>query len=74
MGYRIGTDIGGTFTDLSLARDGILVGRFSHLPLRKTSEGVLNCVCLAGLCSKKYRRTQAKLKSLFTGRRLPLMR
>ena len=48
MGYRIGTDIGGTFTDLSLARDGILVGRFkSPTTPQKLSEGVLNCVCLA---------------------------
>ena len=28
MGYRIGTDIGGTFTDLSIAKDNVLIGRF----------------------------------------------
>ena len=48
MGYRIGTDIGGTFTDLSIARDGELVGRFkSPTTPNRLSDGVLSCVQLA---------------------------
>ncbi|MGD9600308.1 MAG: hydantoinase/oxoprolinase family protein [Gammaproteobacteria bacterium] len=48
MGYRIGTDIGGTFTDLVVARDGHLVGRYKSptTPL-DLSRGVLACVALA---------------------------
>ena len=48
MGYRIGTDIGGTFTDLSIARDDLLVGRFkSPSTPGRLSEGIMNCVRLA---------------------------
>jgi N-methylhydantoinase A len=48
MGYRIGTDIGGTFTDLSIASDGALVGRFkSPSTPGRLSDGVLACVQLA---------------------------
>ena len=48
MGFRIGTDIGGTFTDLSIARDDELVGRFkSPSTPGRLSEGVMNCVQLA---------------------------
>ena len=48
MGYRIGTDIGGTFTDLSIARDDVLVGRFkSPSTPGRLSEGVMACVQLA---------------------------
>lgn len=48
MGYRIGTDIGGTFTDLSIAKDNVLIGRFkSPSTPGRLSEGILNCVQLA---------------------------
>ena len=48
MGYRIGTDIGGTFTDLTLSRDGEMVGRFkSPTTPRRLADGVLSCVELA---------------------------
>lgn len=48
MSYRIGTDIGGTFTDLSIARDDVLVGRFkSPSTPGRLSEGVMDCVQLA---------------------------
>ncbi len=48
MGYRIGTDIGGTFTDLSIARNGELVGRFkAPTTPKKLSEGIISCVQLA---------------------------
>ena len=48
MGYRIGTDIGGTFTDLSIARNGELVGRFkTPTTPKKLSEGIISCVQLA---------------------------
>ncbi|MBI4696063.1 MAG: hydantoinase/oxoprolinase family protein [Gammaproteobacteria bacterium] len=48
MSFRIGTDIGGTFTDLTLSRDGVLCGRFkSPTTPRKLSLGVLDCVALA---------------------------
>jgi N-methylhydantoinase A len=48
MSYHISTDIGGTFTDLSIARDGVLVGRFkSPTTPGRLSEGVLTCVGLA---------------------------
>ena len=48
MSFRIGTDIGGTFTDLTLSRDGVLVGRFkaSTTP-DDLATGVLECVGLA---------------------------
>ena len=48
MSFRIGTDIGGTFTDLTLSNDGVLVGRFkaSTTP-DDLSSGVLECVGLA---------------------------
>ena len=48
MSYRIGTDIGGTFTDLTLSRDGVLAGRFkAPTTPGRLAEGVLNCVTLA---------------------------
>lgn len=48
MSFRIGTDIGGTFTDLVLSQDGTLVGRFkaSTTP-GNFALGVLDCVGLA---------------------------
>jgi len=50
MSYRIGTDIGGTFTDLTLSRDGVLAGRFkSPTTPRRLAEGVMNCVALAAV-------------------------
>jgi len=48
MSFRIGTDIGGTFTDLVLSEDGTLVGRFkSPTTPGNLSQGVLNCIELA---------------------------
>lgn len=48
MSFRIGTDVGGTFTDLTLSEDGVLVGRFkSPTTPRNLSHGVLNCIELA---------------------------
>lgn len=48
MTYRIGTDIGGTFTDLTVSRGDALLGRFkSPTTPRDLSIGVLNCVELA---------------------------
>ena len=48
MGFRIGTDIGGTFTDLSIACDGVLVGRFkSPSTPGRLSAGGMDCVQLA---------------------------
>lgn len=48
MGYRIGSDIGGTFTDLVVARDGQLLGRYkSPTTPGELSRGVLDCVALA---------------------------
>ncbi len=48
MGYRIGTDIGGTFTDLSISQDDVLIGRFkSPTTPNRLSEGVLSCIQLA---------------------------
>jgi N-methylhydantoinase A len=48
VGYRIGTDIGGTFTDLVVARDGQLLGRFkSPTTPGELSRGVLDCLALA---------------------------
>ncbi len=48
MSFRIGTDIGGTFTDLTLSRDGELLGRFkSPTTPTRLADGVLTCVALA---------------------------
>nr|MBT4214542.1 hydantoinase/oxoprolinase family protein [Bacteroidota bacterium] len=48
MGYRIGTDIGGTFTDLSISRDDVLIGRFkSPTTPNRLSEGIISCIQLA---------------------------
>ena len=48
MGFRIGTDIGGTFTDLVVSRDGQLLGRHkSPTTPEDLSVGVLECVGLA---------------------------
>ena len=48
MSFHIGTDIGGTFTDLTLSRDGVMVGRFkSPTTPGNLADGVLNCVALA---------------------------
>lgn len=48
MGFRIGTDIGGTFTDLVISRDGQLLGRHkSPTTPEDLSVGVLECVALA---------------------------
>ena len=48
MSYQIGTDIGGTFTDLVLARDGQLLGRYkSPTTPEALSRGVLDCLALA---------------------------
>lgn len=48
MTYRIASDIGGTFTDLVISRDGMLVGRFkSATTPDDLSIGVLNCLELA---------------------------
>lgn len=48
MSYRIGTDIGGTFTDLVVSHDGALVGRFkSPTTPHDLAAGVLDCVTLA---------------------------
>ena len=47
MGYRIGTDVAGTFTDLVVARDGQLLGRFkSATAPGELSRGVLDCLAL----------------------------
>ena len=48
MSFSIGTDIGGTFTDLTLSQDGVLVGRFkaSTTP-DDLAAGVLECIGLA---------------------------
>ena len=48
MSYRIGTDIGGTFTDLTISEGDTLVGTFkSPTTPAHLYEGVLNCVELA---------------------------
>lgn len=48
MGFQIGSDIGGTFTDLVVARDGQLLGRYkSPTTPGELSRGVLDCVTLA---------------------------
>ena len=48
MTYRIATDIGGTFTDLVIARDGELAGRFKAATTPgDLAVGVLDCLALA---------------------------
>ena len=48
MSFHIGTDIGGTLTDLTLSRDGRLLGRYkSPTTPGNLPEGVINCVSLA---------------------------
>ncbi|MGE3771736.1 MAG: hydantoinase/oxoprolinase family protein [Gammaproteobacteria bacterium] len=48
MTYRIGTDIGGTFTDLVLADETGLIGRFkSPTTPGDVTQGVLDCLALA---------------------------
>ncbi|MEC9248431.1 MAG: hydantoinase/oxoprolinase family protein [Pseudomonadota bacterium] len=48
MTFRIGTDIGGTFTDLSISKDGNLIGRFKSPTTRDNlSSGVVACIELA---------------------------
>ena len=49
MGYRISVDVGGTFTDLTLADEAILLGRHkSPTTPEDLTQGVLNCLALAG--------------------------
>ncbi|MBW2509861.1 MAG: hydantoinase/oxoprolinase family protein [Deltaproteobacteria bacterium] len=49
MGYRISVDVGGTFTDLTLADEAILLGRHkSPTTPEDLTQGVLNCLTLAG--------------------------
>jgi N-methylhydantoinase A len=48
MGYRISVDVGGTFTDLTIAQEGLLLGRHkSTTTPHDLTEGVLECVRLA---------------------------
>jgi N-methylhydantoinase A len=48
MSYRIATDIGGTFTDLTLAVDGALCGRYkAPTTPGRYQDGVLECIALA---------------------------
>ncbi|MBX9606319.1 MAG: hydantoinase/oxoprolinase family protein [Gammaproteobacteria bacterium] len=48
MSYRIGTDIGGTFTDLVVSADGVLLGRYkSPTTPQHLATGVLDCLRLA---------------------------
>jgi len=48
MGYRISVDVGGTFTDLTVAEEGHLVGRFkSPTTPDDLITGVFNCLELA---------------------------
>lgn len=48
MSFRIGSDIGGTFTDLTISRDGILIGRYkSPSTPENLSDGIYNCLTLA---------------------------
>ena len=50
MSYRIGTDIGGTFTDLTIADGDKLIGKFkSPTTPGHLYEGVLDCVNQAAL-------------------------
>ncbi len=49
MGYRISVDVGGTFTDLTLADEDVLLGRHkSPTTPEDLTQGVLNCIGLAG--------------------------
>ncbi len=49
MGYRVSVDVGGTFTDLTLADEAILLGRHkSPTTPEDLTQGVLNCLTLAG--------------------------
>jgi N-methylhydantoinase A len=49
MGYRISVDVGGTFTDLTIADEAILLGRHkSPTTPEDLTQGVLNCLALAG--------------------------
>ena len=48
MSFRIGTDIGGTFTDLVVSRDGKLLGRYkAPTTPDNLATGVLDCLTLA---------------------------
>lgn len=48
MGFRISVDVGGTFTDLTIAEEGRLLGRHkSPTTPHDLTEGVLHCVRLA---------------------------
>ncbi len=48
MGYRISTDTGGTFTDLALAENNVLLGRYkSPTTPGNLSEGIFDCIALA---------------------------
>ena len=48
MGYRISVDVGGTFTDLTLADEDVLLGRHkSPTTPENLTQGVLNCMSLA---------------------------
>jgi N-methylhydantoinase A len=48
MGYRISVDVGGTFTDLTIAYEDILMGRYkSPTTPQYLTQGVFNCLGLA---------------------------
>ena len=48
MGYRISIDVGGTFTDLTIANEDILLGRYkSPTTPADLTQGVLNSIGLA---------------------------
>jgi N-methylhydantoinase A len=48
MGFRISVDVGGTFTDLTIAQEGVLLGRHkSPTTPDDLTRGVFNCVRLA---------------------------
>ena len=50
MNYRIGTDIGGTFTDLTVSRGNELIGKFkSPTTPGRLHDGVLDCVAQAAV-------------------------
>ncbi|MBW2120801.1 MAG: hydantoinase/oxoprolinase family protein [Deltaproteobacteria bacterium] len=49
MGYRISVDVGGTFTDLAVADDEVLLGRHkAPTTPEDLTRGVLDCLTLAG--------------------------
>lgn len=49
MGYRISVDVGGTFTDLTIADEAILLGRHkSPTTPENLTQGVLDCLAFAG--------------------------